>query len=58
MAVHVVTTTGVHVIQFNKLMHANIIINLTLSAPNMTNDVLLNSPKWYPYFPFKQFGRI
>ena len=29
-----------------------------LSAPNMTNDVLLNSPKWYPYFLCKQFRRI
>ena len=32
-------------------------INLMLSAWNMTNVVLLNSPKWYLYFPFKQFGR-
>ena len=31
---------------------------LTFSAPNLTIDVLLNSPKWYPYFPFKQFGRV
>ena len=29
-----------------------------LSAPNTTNYVLINSPKRYSYFPFKQFGRI
>ena len=33
---------------------------IIFSAPNTTNDVLqlVDSPKWYPYFPFKQFGRI
>ena len=31
---------------------------LTLSAPNMTNNVMPNSHKLYPYFPFKQFLRI
>ena len=24
----------------------------------MTNDVLVNSPNWAPYFLYKQFGRI
>ena len=33
-------------------------LSSTLSAPNTTNDVLPNSPKGYPYIPFKQFGRI
>ena len=32
--------------------------NLTHSVPGTANYVLLNSPKWYSYFPFKQFGRI
>ena len=27
-------------------------VNLTLLAPSTTYDVLLNSPKQYPYFPF------
>ena len=33
-------------------------MQLTLQAPNMTNDVLVNSPNWVPYFLYKQFGRI
>ena len=32
--------------------------HFTLSAPNTTNDVLSNSPKWYPYFLLKKLGRI
>ena len=34
------------------------VLSLTLSAPNMTKDVLLYSPKWYLYFPYKEFGKI
>ena len=27
-------------------------------APNTTNAILINSPEWYSYLPFEQFGRI
>ena len=32
--------------------------SLALSTPNTTNDVLLNSPKWYQYFPLNSVGEF
>ena len=38
---------------------ANSVLNvLTFEAPNMTNDVLINSPSCVPYFLYNTFGRI
>ena len=41
-----------------ELIHCFSFSILTLSAPNMTNAVLLSSSKWYLNIPFKQLGEF
>ena len=40
------------------IFHDFSLVFSTISAPNTAFGVLLISPKWYPYFPFKQFWNI